>query len=178
MEEIKTLQALCNENEDKAFNDVLNLAERVAISKKYFQSAESKQEMKRTNCVLTIEQFAQIAFGYKRSWFYDLASVGEMDKDTIANFKRSGEPLGVKNLLKFVSVQTDKANGTDANETDANETTETDVKVKPKTFKAIAKDGKVSIEGDAPEKDLCELVAQINKVIEQKRKERSESKAA
>jgi hypothetical protein len=117
--------------------------------------------------VTKIADFIEKTYKKTPSYFYRLIKAFEVSDEIRRKYEaQETEQKTISKLLSF------------AKSGDETETDETEPKVKAKTFKATAKDGKIVVEGDAPESELCAIVAEINKLIEAKRKARSESKAA
>ena len=116
--------------------------------------------------VTKIADFIEKTYNKTPSYFYRLIKAFEVPSEIRANYEaQETEQKTISKLLSFAKADTD---------TD----TDTEPKVKNKTFKATAKDGKIVVEGDASEAELCTIIAEINKLIEAKRQARSESKAA
>lgn len=161
--EILSAKASINVQTKQTFLDTLALSKQIALSLEFFKSQASKDEMKRCNCKLTIEQFAKMVFNYERSYFYDLAKIGKLEQSTINDFLNSGKEQSVKSLLSTLSVQTDKNTETDGKEESESES-EVKVKIEPLQIK-VGKDNKISIKGKASKEILTLLIEELKKMM-------------
>lgn len=110
LREIKALTKSLTTATKKRFSTSVQLAAHVAQAAQWFKSAEGKAAMQEAGIQWTTEQFAEKAFGWKKSFYHRMVKVGGLEQEIVDNFtlacdtaESEGEPAerSLEQLLRF-----------------------------------------------------------------------------